>query len=265
MSYTRLQAHPQLEHLIDCYWMVEGEETEIKSEKIIPDGYTELIFHYGDAYRANISGQWQVQSPHLLAGQIRNYFYLENTDKPKMIAVKLMPAALTQLFNLDMSSYTDKAVPLDTIPNTTLQKLRDLVLPFHDKAIIKQMLDDFFLPLVQTATNSPVTAAIDLVFKLNGMVTVKELAEVANVSERQLERLFKRYVGLTPKYYARIIRFNYIFQLIQAKSITWAEVVYQASYYDQSHFIRDFKAFTGEDPTAYYFDEDNMANFFLKK
>ena len=97
------------------------------------------------------------------------------------------------------------------------------------------------------------------------MVTVAVMATAAGVSERQLERLFKKYIGLSPKYYARIIRFNYIFKLIHLKNTSWAEVVYQSGFYDQSHFIRNFKAFTGEDPSSYYFEEKNMANFFLNK
>ncbi|QKJ30958.1 AraC family transcriptional regulator [Mucilaginibacter mali] len=265
MSYIRIQPHPQLEQLIECYWMVESDDPAIQTEKIIPDGFTELIFHYGDLYRANISGQWQTQGRHLLAGQIGNYFYLENTGKAKMIAIKLKPAALTQLFGLQMSDYTDRVVTLDTIPNRALQQLQDIVLQFEDEQQVKEAFDTWLLPLSHSVTTTPVTAAIDLIFKQNGMVTVKEMTEAACIGERQLERLFKRYVGLTPKYYARIIRFNYIFQIVQSKSASWADVVYQAGYYDQSHFIRDFKAFTGEDPSAYYFDADNMANFFLNK
>lgn len=127
------------------------------------------------------------------------------------------------------------------------------------------MLDNYFVSLVPTATANPIKQQLDLIFSTNGMLTVAEMATAAGISERQLERLFKKYIGLSPKYYARIIRFNYIFELIKSKQHTWAEVVYQSGYYDQSHFIRNFKAFTGEDPSSYYFEEKNMANFFLNK
>jgi transcriptional regulator GlxA family with amidase domain len=85
------------------------------------------------------------------------------------------------------------------------------------------------------------------------------------ITERQLERLFKKYIGLSPKFYSRIIRFNHIFQLVKEKRISWLEITHLSGYFDQSHFIRDFKAFTGEEPSQYFFDAPDMANFFLKK
>lgn len=264
MKFIRIAPHEKLQHLIECYWIIESDEPTPHLEKIIPDGFTELIFHYGDAYRSKISGAWRRQGSNLLAGQISNYFYLENTGTSGIIAVKFKPAALTQLFGLDMSQYTDQIADVVSTEKQLLE-LRDKIIPFENEHRSKEILDNYFIEISRDITESPVTAAIDLVFKTNGMASVKELAGAAGVGERQLERLFKRYVGLSPKYYARIIRFNYIFQFIQSKNTPWAEIVYQSGYYDQSHFIRNFKAFTGEDPTSYFFDEDNMANFFLKK
>ncbi len=97
------------------------------------------------------------------------------------------------------------------------------------------------------------------------MVAVAVMAQSIGLSERQLERLFKKYIGLSPKFYTRIIRFSTIFELIQQEDPGWAGLAYESGFYDQSHFIRNFKAFTGEDPSRYGFDEKNMANFFLKK
>jgi len=264
MKFIRIIPHEKLQHLIECYWIIESDDAKPHLEKIIPDGFTELIFHYGDAYRSKISGTWRTQGPNLLAGQISNYFYLENTGVSGIIAVKFKPAALTQLFGLDMSQYTDQIADVGTTEKQLLE-LRDKIVPLGNEHQSKEILDNYFLEISQHITKSPVTIAIDLIFSTNGMASVKELTKAAGIGERQLERLFKRYVGLSPKYYARIIRFNYIFQLIQSKKTPWAEIVYQSGYYDQSHFIRNFKAFTGEDPTSYFFDEDNMANFFLKK
>jgi AraC-like DNA-binding protein len=201
----------------------------------------------------------------LLAGQISNYFYLQNTGKVAIVAIKLMPAALTQLFGLQMSDYTDKVADLDTIPSINLSLLRDKIIPFISEPVLKETLDAYFMELADTVTYGPINMAVELILKNNGMVQVKEVADAAGVGERQLERLFKRYIGLTPKYYARIIRFNYIFQLIQAKSTTWADIVYQSGFMINRTLSATLRAFTGEDPSAYYFDEKNMANFFLNK
>jgi transcriptional regulator GlxA family with amidase domain len=85
------------------------------------------------------------------------------------------------------------------------------------------------------------------------------------LSERSLERYFKQWIGLTPKFYSRIIRFAHIFELVNKDQKNWAEISAQAGFYDQAHFIKNFRAFTGEEPSKYGFKEANMANFFLQK
>ncbi|WP_316817533.1 helix-turn-helix domain-containing protein [Pedobacter nyackensis] len=265
MKFIRIAPHSSLTELIECYWMMQSDDPIPRIEKIIPDGFTELIFNYGSVYKAKINGEWELQNPNLLAGQISNYFYLENTGQTGSFAIKLKPAALTQLFNLNMDQYLDKIVNLDALPVPQLTVLKEKTLPFKGEQHLKMVLDDYFMELNKSATKNPLATTLDLIFNSNGMASVTALTAVAGVGERQLERLFKKYIGLSPKYYSRIIRFNYIFQLIKSKKSNWTEIIYQSGYYDQSHFIRNFKAFTGEDPSSYFFEEKNMANFFLNK
>jgi len=271
MEFTRISPHPDLERFIECYWMMYSQDSVPQVEKIIPDGFTEIIFNYGDVYKSKISGDWILQSPNLLAGQLKTFFYLQNTGRTGSIAIKLKPAALTQLFGLSMDQFLDKIADLDSLSHPELEKLKQEIEQCvkggynRQEQLVKKILDEYFAKLIQTAPENPLEGPLNLIFSSNGLVTVTEMASAAGIGERQLERLFKKYIGLTPKYYARIIRFNYIFQLIKSKENSWAEIVYQSGYYDQSHFIHNFKAFTGEDPSAYFFENKNMANFFLNK
>ena len=100
---------------------------------------------------------------------------------------------------------------------------------------------------------------------LSGHVSVTELCDHVATGERNLERIFRTYIGLSPKFFGRIIRFNKIFELVQIEDPSWSDLVFETGYYDQSHFIRNFKAFTGEDPTRYLFSSPSLANFFLAK
>lgn len=272
MLYKRYQPAAPLERLIECYWIIEDDDTTVHEQKIIPDGFTEIIFHYGDPFRVKLGDEWELQSASLLAGQINKYFYLQNTGASGVLGIKCRPSALTHLYQLPMHAFTNKVVDLHTVtaigmslPEKELMATHD-----HDKKIA--LLDDHFMKLLQqqphlsiAVTTSPVDRAIDMVFQQHGMVTVAALCAVAGVGERQLENLFKKWVGLSPKLFARIIRFSYIFELVQQNNQSWTGLAYEAAYYDQSHFIRNFKSFTGENPADYAFDEKNMANFFLKR
>ena len=98
------------------------------------------------------------------------------------------------------------------------------------------------------------------------MAPVADICKQTGCSERQLERMFRKYIGLSPKLYSRIIRFAHIFQVVQgSKEMNGSQLGIASGYYDQSHFIKNFKAFAGEEPSGYFFDQSNLANFFLRK
>ena len=241
--------------------MVESDSTEIIEQKIIPDGYPEVIFHYGDPYEINISGHWERQSLDLLAGQATRYFHLRNTGPARMFAIKLQPWTLRAIFGLHAVDIQNQVEPLPmdevwsslkrmaTSSQTFEQKCSD-----SSKLILQQSWDH--VPVVQQA--------LERILVAKGMLNVQELTEALDVSERTLERHFKLHVGLSPKKYSRIIRHAYIFQIVNEKPDNWAQVAYQAGYYDQTHFIKNFQEFTGEDPSKYGFDDPTFANFFLK-
>jgi AraC-like DNA-binding protein len=265
MNYTRYAPANSLERLIECYWFVEGDETVSRQQKIIPDGYPELIFHYRDPYRINISGEWQLQSPSLLAGQIRKNFYLENTGASGIVGVKLKPAAVTYLFGIEMDTLEDQVVDLQKILGQRFESVTTSINTQKSHEEIITLLNSFFQSQKEVEYEERIEGALAFLFEKHGDVRVSDLTIKLTITERQLERLFKKYIGLSPKFYARIIRFSYIFQLMQEGDQSWVNVAFQSGYYDQAHFIRDFKEFSGEDPSAYLFGEKSLANFFMKR
>jgi AraC-like DNA-binding protein len=265
MFFKRIAPDTDLNTILECYWIAEDDSIIPKAEKIIPDGFPEIIFHYGDPYRINISGNWEIQPLNLVAGQISRHFFLENTGATGIIGIKLKPSALAHLYGLNMHSFTDEVVSLDSVIGDEFKPLVNCISSNnHEKTI--HALDEYFRNLIiRTNNTDPLHDALALILGNNGMTTLVEVRDAASVGERQLENLFKKNVGLSPKLFMRIVRFSYIFQLVQQNDRNWSSLAYEAAYYDQSHFIRNFKDFTGENPGDYAFDEHNLANFFLRK
>ncbi len=268
MIYERIAADPALSEFIDCYWLIDSQgDKTIEIQKIIPDGFPELIFHYGDPYKININGSWENQPLYLLAGQIRNHFYLENTGASGMIGIKFKPAALSLLFDLDFSLFTDKVIPLESVLSEQCNQILQVAPCLENKANFISNFEGFLKRAAASfdSSKSNIAKATALISETHGLMAISKLCQQLNKSERQLERLFSRHIGLSPKFYSRIIRLAHIFDLMQAKDNSWSDLVYKSGFYDQSHFIKNFKEFTGEDPSSYGFDEKNMANFHLKK
>ncbi|MDX1409128.1 MAG: AraC family transcriptional regulator [Saprospiraceae bacterium] len=267
MVFERFQPGPDLEHLIREIWVVEDPRDTINRQKIIPDGYCEIVIHYGDPYRINLHGQWETQARVLLSTQLSGHFYLENTGQSGMLGIKLLQTTPYLLFNPDMPSLTDRVVDLATI-NREAVRLLD---PLTDPALAMgarvarawEVMGALAVP--QTDEVRSIQAVADELVRLHGMVDITDLAQRHAMSKRTLERRFKRCIGLSPKFFARIQQFNYIFNSMQDDDQAWVDIALNAGYFDQSHFIRNFRAFTGEQPSRYGFDEQNMANFFLKR
>jgi AraC-like DNA-binding protein len=261
MYFKRINPTPENSRWIECFWIIENDDVTPVIQKIIPDGFPEIIFHFGDPYRINLNDAWEIQTNSLLAGQISKYFFLENTGKSSMLGIKLKPAALASIIGIDMETLTDKVYALP-------RPLMDLGTAISNAGNFEDRIsaaNQYFAEFKDHELNRPIDKALKMIFETKGLVTVTEMANAVGLSERQLERLFKKHVGLSPKFYCRIIRFRSIFQLHEQGDPSWLDLAYEAGYADQSHFIRNFKAFTGDDPTSYGFDEKNMANFFMKK
>jgi AraC-like DNA-binding protein len=251
MEFSRIEPTGVAARAVECYWTVKDDDPTPVKQKIIPDGFTEIIFHFGDHYKINFDGVWRKQGPRLLAGQIRKYFYLENSGKTDILGIKLKPSAITHLYEIPMKDKVDKVVNLS-------KKIKIKKIEIDD-------IDQYFNDLCKNyPSDHPVDKAVEMIFEKKGMISMADICSELGVGERYLQQLFAKYVGLSPKFFSRIVRFSYVFNVIKENKPDWADVVYQAGYYDQSHFIRNFKAFTGEDPSTYIFAERSLANFFMK-
>lgn len=99
--------------------------------------------------------------------------------------------------------------------------------------------------------NPTLQTAVDAVRQAHGDITVTALRTHLSLSERQLERSFLHYTGLTPRQFVRLTRFRQVVQLLHQPEISLTDVAYRAGYYDQAHFIHDFKALADLTPREY--------------
>lgn len=265
MIYKQQQPIPELKHIVKCFWLIDSDgASTINTEKIIPDGYPECIFHYKNPFRVNISGSWKMQELFLLAGQIKNHFFLQNTGTAAMFGIKFQPWALKRLFDIDMSTITNNVVEIPGAIQNILKPIIQIATSESSFIIKVNTIENWFLKnYSNNDSKSKGQKATELILQSKGETPISNILSTIGISERSLERYFKTYIGLSPKFYSRVIRFSNIFNLIQNPDFKWTDVSYLAGFYDQSHFIKNFKEFTGEEPSTYGFDEQNMANFFL--
>ncbi len=115
-----------------------------------------------------------------------------------------------------------------------------------------QVVEQFLLSRLRLSTpDALVLAAIAMIFERHGNIRMNEMAALLHTSQSPLEKWFRKIVGATPKKFASIIRFKYILQQFRSQT-SLTSLAYESGFYDQAHFIKEFKTFTGDTPERFF-------------
>ncbi|MEI3801497.1 helix-turn-helix domain-containing protein [Chitinophaga sp. CCNWLW40] len=174
----------------------------------------------------------------------------ENRDNPSFLAlgVLLHPAAIHELFGMNAHELTNQKIQLDEFSRTSFT---DIISSKKSIPDIIQVLSAYFAAKIADVKGQDtfIRHCIQHIKNRVEMVTVKELCDCYNISERQLERKFLTTIGVTPRHYIKTIRFKKALTLIAGKSFNkLSDIAYQLNYFDQAHFIRQTKDLSGLNP-----------------
>lgn len=239
------------------YWIVSSMDA-IPAERCVMDGFVKLFIYLNDNLPEyyDTDGQRKEWGDGIGGHQTNGNLLIKTPENLKLIFCIFKPYGFYRLFKIPIHLLNNEVVPLEVFlgPRTREFKEKVLSAPTDDAKI--GMVDDFFTGLARQLPPSyqaVVECAQDQLLQKNGLVNIDDLSRQVNMSRRSLERYFCENVGMSPKYYARVLRFNYAFGLKRANpALDWFDIIYDCGYFDQTHFIKDFRHFTGEPPVAFY-------------
>jgi AraC-like DNA-binding protein len=171
----------------------------------------------------------------------------------KVVAARLFAWGALALLQEEIRALTGAVTALGSGWDTLVQRLEyDVAQGRYEKA--SATLQDFLLPkaLMRAYDLKLVQTAARLLYHTKGQCRIEELADYCHASVRQLERRFQRVVGVSPKFFARTLRFEQAQRHLMFDPETdLTGLAYQCGYFDQAHFIKEFRAFTGKTPSEY--------------
>ena len=265
---------PALKPYIKKYLFYENREGQSMGIpfRALPNGYTEVYLHLKGSRIRFLRKNECYKHAHFVAGIFEMGYPLKlDIEKDggifKGVCITFNPSGVSRLLGIDVGGLTNRIVDFTSLSGSqSLEFLEQLEVASSDQEAI-HLLNTFFMVRLNQAGSrgSPeIHFILDLLTHELGQFSIEELARHTNHSYKFIYRLFDKHLGLCPKMYIKILRFNKACSLLHHHpGIAWSELVHRCGYYDQSHFIREFRAIMKESPC--HFLKTTGGNFYLNR
>lgn len=261
MNYQTFQAHPDLSSLVKCYWTLEvPAEFSSEKQRIVPDGCIEMAFILGEDIRRFTSETDFILQPRtMVLGQTLEPFYIQPTGYVNTFAVRFYPYGFANFVTMPIKELANRETPIAVLfGEATSNDLEQKIIQATDTPHRIEIIEAFLLSKLNEAAmiSKIVRSTIDALLATGGSSPIHATLQGALSKRRQLERKFVKQIGISPKQLARVIRLQTALKMmLNQNRETLTQIAYESEYYDQNHFIKDFKEFTGTTPKDFLEDE----------
>ena len=257
MKYTEIAPGESLKNYVKCFYLYESETSVSFVDKAFATGCIEIMFNLGN-------GQWQTEengnfitTPGIeLWGQIIQPLSFKSLGKNTMFGIRFFPHTASIFLNDNVELFNNKVTDYKNVAGNAVHQL-------HVKLLAPQALDkrveitEAFL-LQRLSLSEKGLNRIHLIGNIirelkqeDFFDNIDNVASRYGITSRYLQKLFLQYTGLTPKLFSKINRFQNSLLLVAKQNESLTSIAYECGYFDQSHFIREFKSFTGSTPSGY--------------
>ena len=255
MSLQLYHPCPPLNQFIVCFWYIDLQVPYTR-EKILPTGTIELIINFGSPHRRYNRDEtaFDLMQRSWIAGFQTGYIVNEPVAETCMIGVRFKPGGAYPFLGLPVAEVTDFVIDMDCLWGSFIDEVRERLLVLPTVAAKFALLEQIMCQRMNRARLdlSMIQYAVDGIMTASGTLSVSQLCDDIGVSQKHLIAQFKKSVGVSPKRLSRVARFQKVLNHINPHApIDWRNIAYASNFYDQSHFNREFAAFTGMSPTEY--------------
>lgn len=222
-------------------------------ERVTPDGIVELVFHYRTPVHCRYANEeFAPQARSAAVSQTRRYLEFRPEQASGLITVRFQPWGAYHFFRAPVAEFSDRQLPCEALWGRHALEIEDRLAEAPSDEARVALVENFLLSQLARHRKKDIEPLVRTVWNHRGQVTVPDLCRELGVSERSLQRWFARGLGASPKQFARLARFLHACRLIRGGyGGNLTEVGLACGYYDQSHFISDFKSCAGMTPRQF--------------
>jgi AraC-like DNA-binding protein len=238
--------HDVLGEFIELLWLYDGYVVPHAQERLLPMATTEFVVDLRDEGRGATAA--------IVAGPHSEYSVIDTSAEVSVVGVHFKPGGAFPFFGVPAGELHNLDVSLDTLWGARAMQLREQILAAPTPDAKFDVLERTLLQTARTfVRHRAVTFALRELSAVSTARTIAEVTEAVGMSQRRFIDRFRNEVGMAPKLFARVQRFQEVVRAVhKLREVDWADVAAACGYFDQAHFIHDFKAFSGFTPSTYF-------------
>src|SRR5258708_15395021 len=262
MSIFRHTPGPPLNQHVQWLWYYVDYQPGHDRQHVLPDGTFELIINLQEEPRKLFDRQdparYTVFKRGWISGAHDEYLVIDALAESSMIGVHFKPGGAAPFLGAPAGELGSQVVELDAIWGSGASDWRDRLMSAAGAAAKFRLLEQWLLQRLMLAgarafRTPSIGWAIDNFMREPHLQRIQSVSNDLGISHKHFIDRFRREVGLTPKLFCRIRRFHERLGQIHAKkTVDWADLACACGDFDQAHFVHDFQAFAGLNPTAYF-------------
>jgi AraC-like DNA-binding protein len=247
--------HPLLRHCVDSYLFVSADHTEgFIENNFLPHVTQSLVFGLDDGNTVFDCIHDEFTAFHFIAGPNETVNRVKLFPGMKKMIIIFKPGGFFKVFHLPAHLFNNRSQDAEKFLGKQVSEIGQQLKETHLSRKI-ELTDAWLADQLQNQkkTDRNIDEAIRLIEHSKGNISLGELEQATYTTKRTLERRFLEQLGLHPKTYSRLVRFNGVIRHIETHlNVKWRQLADVFGYYDQSHFIHEFKSLTGSLPNDYY-------------
>ena len=240
-----------------CIVEINNSMDYMPCERVFPHGNVTLVFHYGSPskFKEKKSNEY-IESNLVICGQQTSYYDLSLSGKTGMILIIFKPHGVKPFLNLPINDLQNKNHSMSDLIKNEAIELEDKLINSKNNNQRITHLENFLLKrIIINKDFERVEHAIKIIENSKGQIKTQVIAQEVCLGIKQFERIFSKHVGLNPKKFTSIVRFQNVIRMkMNDKNANMYQLAFDNGYYDQSHFIHDFKNLTGLSPRDFFHD-----------
>lgn len=260
MGYYRYTPPPPLDRFVEVLWVFQGAPGPHKMERLLPDGSVELVVNLRDSripvYNPHDITCYETFPPAVVCGPHSQFFVIDTASQMDVVGVHFRPGGAYPFLKLPTAEIRNLHVGLDALWGRDASELRNRLLEARTPQAKVRVLQESLLAKAALPERHPAVAfALGQFHSSPEARKMSDVTQQIGLSAKRFIDVFQKEVGLTPKLFCRVRRFQRMLRVIgSGRPIDWAEIALTGGYFDQAHFIHDFRAFSGISPSVYLAD-----------